>query len=340
MDKSVISEQFKTFAVKECRGSSKLYEILSERIAEDEELLELCTHSRKGQPIPNLLFGAVHFLLLKGTQHDLKNFYGSITVTPAGPEQCFPYFKDFCKKYSDEIIAVMKSKLVQTNEVRRCSYLYPSFCFAYEKVRKPLALVEIGTSAGLQLLWDKYSYSYESDDLYGNNDSTVHINGEVKGRGFPHLHENSPPVVSRTGIDLHINDLNNPDDFLWLKALIWPEHNDRRELFERAANYATTNQMNLIEGDGVALLPEIVEEIPEDAAIAVFHTHVANQFSNKDKVRLLEEIRNIGKERDILHLYNNIQDGDLHLDYYLNGNEHNSIVGKTDGHGRWFTWNL
>ncbi|UJL47693.1 DUF2332 domain-containing protein [Virgibacillus sp. NKC19-16] len=340
MDKSVIFHRFKSFAVNECRGSSNLYEILSERTAEDEGLLELCTNSQGGQPIPNLFFGAVHFLLLKGTSHHLKNFYGSITDTPENPNQCFPYLKDFCKKYSDEIITVMQRKLVQTNEVRRCSYLYPSFCFAYEKVQKPLALIEIGTSAGLQLLWDKYSYTYKTDDVYGNNDSIVQINGEVEGRGFPLLRKNSPPVASRTGIDLHVSDLNDPDDFLWLKALIWPEHNDRRELFERAANYATRNHLNLIEGDGVALLPEIIKEIPKDSAIIVFHTHVANQFSNQDKLMLLEEIRNMGKERDTFHLYNNMWDGELHLDYYLDGNEHNFIVGETDSHGRWFTWNL
>ncbi|MBP1969136.1 hypothetical protein J2Z83_001239 [Virgibacillus natechei] len=340
MDIATISERFKVFAHRECRGSSDLYEYLSEHIAMDEKLLAICTKVQQGQPIPNLFFGAVHYLLLKGTEHGLKDFYESIVESPKKTEQCFPYFKDFCQLNKDEIISVMKSRLVQTNEVRRCSYLYPSFSFVYEKVKKPLALIEIGTSAGLQLLWDKYSYSYETDVVYGNNYSTVHINGQVKGERLPYLPNNSPPVACRIGIDLHVSDLNSAEDYLWLKALIWPEHTERRDLLASAADYVKINHINFVEGDGVALLPDILKGIPEDAVICVFHTHVANQLSKQDKVQLLQHIKNSGKERDIFHLYNNIQDGDLHLDYYIDGYEHTSTVGETDSHGRWFSWNL
>lgn len=96
----------------------------------------------------------------------------------------------------------------------------------------------------------------------------------------------------------------------------------------------------MIEGDGVVLLSDIVKEIPEDVAICVFHTHVANQLQQQLKLKLLEDIKIIGKQRDIFHLYNNIQDRNLHLDYYIDGYAYSSTVGETDGHGRWFTWNL
>jgi hypothetical protein len=108
-----------------------------------------------------LFFGAVHYLLLKGADHPLKDFYPSIVSNPKSYEDSFEYFKDFCLTHRNEIESILKTKLVQTNEIRRCAYLYPIFCTIYEKVKKPLALIEIGTSAGLQLLWDKYSYSYD-----------------------------------------------------------------------------------------------------------------------------------------------------------------------------------
>src|SRR5699024_4776170 len=194
MDKTFISNQFKTFATDECRGSCALYEHLATKIAEDDALLEICLHTQQGQPIPNLFFGAVHYLLLKGVEHDLKQFYDSMVGLPGRVVDSFPYFKDFSLHNRDAIISVLQHKLVQTNEVRRCSYLYPSFCYIFGKVKKPLALIEIGTSAGLQLLWDKYSYSYKSNDVFGNPYAEVHITSGIKGEGIPFLYTDSPPV--------------------------------------------------------------------------------------------------------------------------------------------------
>ncbi|CAM3066976.1 DUF2332 domain-containing protein [Filibacter tadaridae] len=72
-----VAERFENFAVLECEGSSELYKTLSLQIAKDNDLLNLCLHAKEGQPIPNLLFGAVHYLLLQGTDHELKEFYPS-----------------------------------------------------------------------------------------------------------------------------------------------------------------------------------------------------------------------------------------------------------------------
>ena len=334
---SQLSERFSNFAVNECRGSSALYEHLSLKIAEDEEMLNLSSYAQQGQPIPNLFLGAIHYLLLKGKEHDLREYYPSIVMYPRDIENSFPQFKDFCRSYRDEIILILKNKLVQTNEVRRCAYLYPSFCYIYNKVKKPLALIEIGTSAGLQLLWDKYSYSYGTEEVYGYKNSEVHITSEIKTDNAPLLFHTSPPVSDRVGIDLHVNDLTNGKD-LWLKALIWPEHCDRRNLFEKASKYVKETPLKLIEGDGVALLPEISNQITSDAVLCVFHTHVANQIPLEDKKRLFQVIKTMGSDRDILHLYNNMKDGDLHLDYFINGNEYNKTIGATDAHGRWFEW--
>lgn len=340
MIQSVISNRFKTFADMECKGVSALYGQLARDVARDAELLDMCTNAREGQPIPNLFLGAVHYLLLQGYEHELKHFYGSMVSFPKEAKDSFPYFKDFCLRNKDSIISILKSKVVQTNEVRRCGYLYPCFCLIYEKVKKPLALIEIGTSAGLQLLWDTYSYSYGTGRTFGNQNSNVHIKATVKGNVSPFLLADSPPVIYRTGLDLHINDLGDPDDYLWLKALIWPNHLERRELFDEAAKEVTQHSPDLVEGDGVSLLPDIASRIPEEAAVCVFHTHVANQLPQEVKTTLLENIQMIGQKRDIFHLYNNMQDRNLHLDYYRDGGEYTNTVGETDGHGSWFSWNL
>jgi hypothetical protein len=341
MNAYILAEKFNNFSSNECRGSSDLYEFLSLKIAEDEELLNLAANAREGQPVPNLFLGAVHYLLLQGKDHRLIDYFPSITENPKPYERSFLYFKDFCHQYKNEIISILQTKLVQTNEVRRCSYLYPTFGYIYEQIKKPLALVEIGTSAGLQLFWDKYSYSYgTNEDVYGEKDSEVHITSEIKGNITPTFPKSSPPVATRIGLDLHVNDLSIDENYFWLNALIWPEHADRRELFKKAANYVRKNSLTLIEGDGVQLLPELVSQISKDYAVCVFHTHVANQMPKETKEKLFAEIEELGKGRDIFHIYNNMKDRDLHLDYYIDGKEHCKVVGQTDGHGRWFTWEM
>ncbi|KAF0819945.1 hypothetical protein KIS4809_1217 [Bacillus sp. ZZV12-4809] len=340
MIKANISSKFKTFGQFECRGSSNLYEFLSNKIAEDNELLVLASEARDGQPVPNLFFGAIHYLLLKGKDHELKEYYPSLEEDPRNPQDAFQCFKDFCRLNSQEIKEILKTKIVQTNEVRRCAYLFPVFSYIFQQAQKPLALIEIGTSAGLQLLWDKYSYSYGTGKIYGNSNADVHLTSEIRGRNVPIFPEEMPPVASRTGVDLHINDLNNQEDFLWLYSLIWPEHLERRNLFEQAAKCLKENPVRLIEGDGAKLLPGLVKEIPDDHSICVFHTHVANQMPAEGKEQLLAEITACGQNRDIFHIYNNIQDRGLHLDYFLGTKEFKRIVGHTEGHGKWFTWEL
>lgn len=341
MEKLQLSLRFKNFSNIECKGSSELYEVLSLKVSEDDEMLELCSEAQNGQPVPNLLFGAVHYLLLKGKEHQLKEYYPSITNPPRKIDNAtFGSFKEFCNVFRNEIVSILKSKLVQTNEVRRCAYLYPIFSLIYSKVEKPLSLIEIGTSAGLQLLWDKYSYSYGTDETYGDNNSSVHITSELKGENIPLFLPKSPPVASKIGLDLHISDLRNSEDYLWLKSLIWTEHQERLELFESAARCFKENPVELIEGDGVTLLTDVVETLPKDTAICIFHTHVANQIPEDSKYELLEKIKKIGSNRDVFHLYNNMWDRKLHLDYFIDGAEYNHTIGNTDGHGRWFEWNI
>lgn len=336
-----IAERFKNFATLECHGSSDLYENLSNQIATDNELLDLSMYAREGQPIPNLLFGAVHYLLLQGEEHELKEFYPDIVDQVSREDNPFPFLKDFCMKNKDKIKAILGKKLVQTNEVRRCAYLYPVFCYIYNQIKRPLSLIEIGTSAGLQLLWDHYSYSYGDEQVFGNQNSTVHLTSMVRNGEIPYeLLTSIPPVNDRLGIDLNITNLTDEDEYLWLKALIWPEHKERLKNLENAVKLLRITPPNLIEGDGVALLPKVIKEVPAHTAVCIFHTHVANQMPEAAKSELLDQVNEIGRNRDVFHIYNNIYDRKLRVDSIIDGKPQTQIIGDTDGHGRWFDWHI
>lgn len=341
VDYQRLADVFRHFAERECQGSSDLYEYLARHIADDEEVLQVAALVPSGQPVPNMLFGAVQYLLLQGEGSELRPYYPGLVEQPKGMGSCYPHFRSFVLKHEGRLIEILKNKRVQTNEVRRCAYLYPAFCSIYDKVRKPLALVELGCSAGLQLLWDQYSYSYGPGASYGNDGSKVRMTSEIRGDRPPFLLPSSPPVVYRMGIDLHVNDVRNPEHFLWLRALIWPGYHDRVAMLEQAVEVLQHQSgIQFREGDGTELLPEIVQDIPEESVICVFHTHVANQIPESSKRNLLQHLSEIGRARDIVHVYNNMWDGDLHADYMLGGERSEYTIARTDGHARWFEWLL
>jgi len=73
MDAEQCAEKLKWFAENTCRGQSTLYEHLCSNMAEDDRLVEIVQATPDGQPAPNLILAAVHFLLLGGVEHDLAN---------------------------------------------------------------------------------------------------------------------------------------------------------------------------------------------------------------------------------------------------------------------------
>src|SRR5690625_6621380 len=108
----------------------------------------------------------------------------------------------------------------------------------------------------------------------------------------------SPPVTHRIVIDLHVNDLMNPEDYSWLQSLIWPEHHDRRAIFKQASKIVSEHQIDLIEGNGVELLVDRVSTNRESSTICVFHTHLMNKIPKKEKQEIEATIQKLEKYRD------------------------------------------
>lgn len=189
-----LAQHFKHFA-QQARGESPLYERLSLRVSRDPEILELASKASRGQPAANLLFAAGHYLLFKGIQHPLADFYPSVSGTASPGEDPFPHFKDFCTRYRADIENLLETRLVQTNVVERCSYLFLVFGLISQRVGpKPLAIVEVGAAAGLNLNLDLYSYDYGDGKQYGALDSPVSIYNPCSGGNGALRYPRASPV--------------------------------------------------------------------------------------------------------------------------------------------------
>lgn len=124
IDSEQLSKEFEFFA-KVCAEYCPLYATLSARVAEDEAIRMLASGGPKRHPPSNMLFGAVHYLLLGGAEHPLREFYPTVGgMRPAA--HAWPAFQDFCKHYESEILHLVATRLVQTNEVGRCGVLLPA----------------------------------------------------------------------------------------------------------------------------------------------------------------------------------------------------------------------
>ncbi|MGE7692605.1 DUF2332 domain-containing protein [Lysinibacillus sp. NPDC094177] len=333
-----LSKQFRTFAKNECENSSPLYEHLATKIADDEEILKIATFIPQGQPVPNLLLAGVQYLLSL-SKDELVYFYPSLITTPKPINDVYPVFKAFILSHSEELKTLFQEKLVQTNEIRRCSYLYPMMTEIYERHQKPLAFIEIGASAGLQLGLDQYNYCYNQELHINNSNRDFVLSSENRGQPLPTSITNSPVVCKRVGIDLNPIDIHNEEELRWLEALIWPEHQERRLLLNQALPIFKELDLELIKGDAIKLIKEISSEINEDAMLVVYHTHVANQIPMELRLELIEQLKEISMERPLYHCYNNLFDMQLHQDF-INQGDITSIrsMERPDGHARWFKW--
>ncbi|MGH3683753.1 MAG: DUF2332 family protein [Pseudonocardiaceae bacterium] len=173
--------------------------------------------------------GAAQFLLTDHCDHPLARFYPALTGQPAPADDPYPTLRDFILNHRDQIIAIVATRLVQTNEPARSSYLYPALLAAQRLGGgQPLALIEIGPSAGLTRVPDRYAYDYGTGALHGDPTSPMVFSCALRGDSTPPL-AGTLSVRWRIGVDVHPLDLNDPADRQWLRALIWPDHPDRAQ---------------------------------------------------------------------------------------------------------------
>lgn len=335
------ARSFLTFAP-HCVPGSPLYHDLSLRVAENEDLLALAAETRQGQPPANMLFGAAHDLLLRGLAHPAAAYYPTLggAGTP-GPE-AFAAFKKLCLSRRDEVVDLLRTRLTQTNETRRCAYLLPAFTAAAAMGGgRPLALIEVGPSAGLNMLWDHYGYSYGDGTVYGEAGSPVQIATELRGAARPPLPRRPPEVAWRVGVDISPVDLDDSDAIRWLEALVWPENVARLERLRAAAAMARATRPRIVAGDALELLPGLIAEAPDEATLCVYHTHVTYQLSAELRGRLDELLEREGQRRPLLRLSCEgfgVEHPRLTLRRYGEGAGEERLLAVTSGHADWLEW--
>lgn len=250
---------------------SPSYEALALRVAGDPDLIALIDTLPPMKRQPNLVFSAARYL-------------GAPVGDPGA-------FREWLLGSWDEVREVALARATQTNEAARCASVLPLIALAAGDA--PVALLEVGVSAGLDLYPDRYSYRYRTADGLVSIDppdgeSRVVIDCAVTGPAP--IPDRVPEIVWRAGIDLNPLDAASSDDVAWLDALIWPEHEDRRRRLRAAAAIAASEPPRMFTGDVLDRLEEVAAHAPRGATLIVFHTAVLMYLTPGARAQFAERV--------------------------------------------------
>jgi hypothetical protein len=307
-----LPEQFLGFGQSAERDGCATYGAICRGVAGDPRVMALVEDAPPAQRRPNLLMAAVHSLLLAGADHPLSGYYDTVGGTggdPADPprDDVAVVFADFCRTHHDALVPLIATRSTQTNEVGRCAGLLPALCRIGRGGR--LSVLDLGTSAGLNLLFDQYGYLYRHQDgdtrRAGSPASGVTIECMLRSDpdGLPA--SPVPEVSSRVGLDLSPIDPTSDDEALWLQACLWPDNLPRFDRLKAALHVArTTAQPARFErGDLVDDLARVAATINPADPLVVFHTWVAAYLTEGRQRELVAAVRSLGQAREVHYLY-------------------------------------
>lgn len=244
-DPAAVAERYGRFARDEAPGRSALYAEWAAGVAGDPDGAAVLARIPATHRQPPLVFAVSRML--------------------GAPEGHYPAWAAWLAVHGDALVAEASARSLQTNEPLRCAALLP----ALSLLDGPIALLELGASAGLCLYPDRYSYRYRGgpdlDPAAGV--SPVVLASELTGRPALRL----PEIVWRAGVDLAPLDAADAADRRFLTALVWPGETGRASRIEAALDLVAAEPPLLVRGDASdpALLTATAARAPRGARLVV-----------------------------------------------------------------------
>ncbi|WP_217181950.1 DUF2332 domain-containing protein [Streptomyces sp. AC495_CC817] len=263
--------RFARFAEEEAPGRSALYEAWARGVADDGEIAGVLARIPETRRQPPLVFAVTRML---------------------GAELGdYAEWRAFVLAHADEIVEECTRRRLQTNEPLRLAPLLA----VLTEIEGPLALLEIGASAGLCLFPDRYSYRYLGEDGRerlrldpSDGVSPVVLESVVRG-GMPPVR--MPEVVWRAGIDLDPLDARSAQDRRWLQGLVWPGEEEREQRVSAALDIAAADPPRLVAGDALDAVAALAAEAPAGATLVITTPGVLVHIPRAAREELVRRIR-------------------------------------------------
>ncbi|MEO8262558.1 MAG: DUF2332 domain-containing protein [Pseudolysinimonas sp.] len=228
-------------AAVELAQTSELQVEWARGIAADPDVVALIDELPRGHRQPSLVLSVARWL-----------------GAPAGS---WPELREWLIASWPRVEAAARGRRTQTNEVGRCAPLLA----ALDRIPGPLALVEVGASAGLCLGVDRYAYRFDDGPVIGDGDPLLTCVTSGAGSVPTRL----PDVVWRRGVDLAPLSLTDPDDVSWLEALLPPDRPERLARLRAASARLSDDPPPVVAGDALEALPGLAAAAPAGASLVV-----------------------------------------------------------------------
>jgi hypothetical protein len=340
-DREAVVEHFRWQADWCRRLGSPLYGRLLDRAAEDFDLVWPVLAEQPPDMLDSFIalrfMGAVHRLVLEGRAPGLAAFYPSAGGDPRGGDP-WAAFADTVHAHSSDLIRLTQDP-VQTNEVGRSAALVGGFLTVAKRTGLPLRLLEIGTSAGLNLRWDHFRYESRGQ-TWGHPESRVRLCDFNSERRLPF--EVPAEVSDRAGCDAAPVDPTTDDGFITLVAYVWPDQAGRLRRLRAAVEIARRVPAQISKADAPEWLSASLEQPTHGEATVIFHSIVWPYLNDESRASITATIegagRRAGEEAPIAWLRMEA-DGDeasIRLRMWPDGSDRE--VARSGYHGAYVRW--
>jgi hypothetical protein len=302
-----------------------LYADLCRRLAEDSRIGGLAPELR--WDVPLRLLGGVHYLALSG-------------ATPDAFES-WERFSAVLDEHAELLALFVAQRPIQTNEVQRSWVLLPCLLEAARRTgAEAFDLIELGPSAGLNLVWDRYRYRYQAGG-WGPSDAPLELSGEER-RAIPaSLLALAPRVSRRVGVDINPVDVSTDEGARLLKSFVWADQVDRLRRLDRAIEALRADPPELVQGDFVELLPGLLADRRQGVVTVVFQTGTLGYLSPEQRSRLRSILEEAGAAAPLAFVSTGgpRERGATHWGVSLQTwPGERELVAEADFHGSWLEW--
>jgi hypothetical protein len=228
-------------AARELAPHSALHAAWAAGAAGDDDILRLLEELPRDRRQPSLIFSVATWLGAAATD--------------------YPGFRDWLIDNWPAVAASARERRTQTNEVGRCAPLVA----ALARIPGPIALVEVGASAGLCAIPERYSYRFGDAPPLGSGSPEIRCAVDDPALAPATL----PDIRWRLGVDLHPLSAAADGDAAWLEALVPLDRPDRRARLRAALAAARADPPEVIAGDALGGLADAVSRAPGDLTLVV-----------------------------------------------------------------------
>ncbi len=240
----------------------------------------------EGASIQLRLLAGVFRLVLTGRVPELVRFYPCLGGEDP-PAAAWPVMRNVIGEHVSELHDALTT-VPQTNEVGRSAALLAGlFDLVDASTISRIRLLELGASAGLNLLVDAYELSGDGW-RWGTPGSSVQLSDAITGPVVPRPFT----IVERRGCDLDPVDVTTAEGRLLLTSFVWPFDVERHQRLAAALGLARKSPAPVDRASASDWLPRQLGVTTDDGVLTVVWQSITQLYWPTEEIDVVQSVLN------------------------------------------------